>query len=252
MQARSEAPGLPPELCPPAAVVLIPPTLPDPGVPGASALREYERRHQKREHGIEQKWGRLASVVKFFGDDPQSTTAWAKGSDGERRLAGHLESVLSDRVVLLHDRKVPRTRGNIDHLAVAPSGVWVIDAKNYQGKVERRDLGGWSKVDNRLYVAGRNRSRLVEGLAWQIDAVKAALDDNDVFIHAALCFTDASWKLFAKPFRIGNVWVTWADALAELIGAPGPLVREDVLRVAKQLGATLRSAAPVAPAARSS
>ena len=214
MQARSEAPGLPPELCPPAAVVLIPPTLPDPGVPGASALREYERRHQKREHGIEQKWGRLASVVKFFGDDPQSTTAWAKGS--------------------------------------APSGVWVIDAKNYQGKVERRDLGGWSKVDNRLYVAGRNRSRLVEGLAWQIDAVKAALDDNDVFIHAALCFTDASWKLFAKPFRIGNVWVTWADALAELIGAPGPLVREDVLRVAKQLGATLRSAAPVAPAARSS
>jgi hypothetical protein len=159
---------------------------------------------------------------------------------------------LSDRDVLLHDRKVPRTRGNIDHLAIAPSGVWVIDAKNYQGKIERRHLGGWSKLDNRLYVAGRNRTGLVEGLAWQIDAVRAALGDEHAPIHAALCFTDATWKFFAKPFRIGNVWVTWADALAELIGKPGPLVRQDVLRVATQLAGTLRSASPVVAAARSS
>jgi hypothetical protein len=67
--------------------------------------------------------------------DPQSTRAWARGSEGERRLAAHLLRTVGDRAVLLHDRKVPRTRGNIDHLAIAASGVWVIDAKHYTGLV---------------------------------------------------------------------------------------------------------------------
>jgi hypothetical protein len=35
--------------------------------------------------------------------------------------------------LVLHDRSVPGTRSNIDHLAVVPSGVWVIDTKHYAG-----------------------------------------------------------------------------------------------------------------------
>ena len=41
----------------------------------------------------------------------------------------------------LHDRRVPGTRGNIDHIVVGPAGVFVIDAKNYQGKIEVRNRG---------------------------------------------------------------------------------------------------------------
>ncbi|MGP8209226.1 MAG: nuclease-related domain-containing protein, partial [Acidimicrobiales bacterium] len=93
--------------------------------------------------------------------DPQSTRAWARGSEGERRLAAHLLRTVGDRAVLLHDRKVPRTRGNIDHLAIAASGVWVIDAKHYTGLVERRDMGGWFKTDYHLYVGGRDRTKVV-------------------------------------------------------------------------------------------
>jgi hypothetical protein len=223
------------------------PLAPHPGDAGASALRKYERLHQRREEQIDAKWGRLAPVVKFLTDDPQSTTAWAKGSDGERRLAAHLQRVLGERAVLLHDRKVPKTRGNIDHLAIAASGVWVIDAKNYQGKVERRDVGGWFSTDCRLYVGGRDRTRLVEGLDWQIRAVESALVDTDVPVNAALCFTDATWKLFKKPFQIGEIWVTWANCLAELIAAPGPLERSGVVRIATELSEALRPAVPSAP-----
>jgi hypothetical protein len=142
---------------------------------------------------------------------------------------------------------VPKTRGNIDHLAIASSGVWVIDAKNYEGKVERRDVGGWFNTSYRLYVGGRNRTRLVDGLAWQIRAVESALGDTDVPVNAALCFTEAIWKLFAKPFQIGEIWVTWANCLADLIAAPGPLNSSDVVRVATQLSAVLRPAVPSAP-----
>ena len=87
------------------------------GMAGGSARHKFERLHQAREERIDRQWGRLSGVVKFLSDDPQSTRAWAKGSEGERRLAGHLLRTVGDRAVLLHDRKVPRTRGNIDHLA---------------------------------------------------------------------------------------------------------------------------------------
>ena len=83
------------------------------GEAGGSARREYEKRHARRAERLDQRWGPLASVVKLLSDDPQSTRAWAKGAQGERRLAARLSQLLGDRAVLLHDRKVPRTRGNL-------------------------------------------------------------------------------------------------------------------------------------------
>ncbi len=206
---------------------------------GASAAREFERRHARRERRIDERWGRLAPVVKAVTDDPRSTTAWAKGSDGERRLAAHLGRVLEGRAVLLHDRRQPGRSANIDHIAVAPSGVWVIDAKNYRGRVERRDVGGWFRTDVRLYVGGRDRTRLVEGLERQIEAIKRALAPDVFEVHAALCFTDATWGVVAKPFQVGVAWVTWANALAELISAPGPIGQAGVESAGRRLGAAL-------------
>lgn len=81
------------------------------GTGGGSALLEFEKWHQRREARIDQRWGRLAGVVKFLSDDPQSTKAWAKGSEGERRLAAHLLSGVGERAVLLNDRRVPGRRG---------------------------------------------------------------------------------------------------------------------------------------------
>jgi hypothetical protein len=215
------------------------PTPPHVGQAGASAQRAYEKRHQRREAKIDQRWGRFAGVVKFLSDDPQSTRAWAKGSEGERRLAESLTKRVGDRAVLLHDCKVPKTRGNIDHIAIAASGVWVIDAKTYKGLVERRDKGGWFRTDFRLYVDGRDRTKLADGLGWQVEAVRNALVGSDVPVHAALCFIDAEWKLLAKPFQLRDAWVTWGQELAEMIAADGPLSEVDVMHVADRLATAL-------------
>ena len=59
-------------------------------------------------------------------DDPQSTRAWARGARGEEELAAAVAEVPGVRV--LHDRRVPGTRGNLDHLVLAPAGVFVVDA----------------------------------------------------------------------------------------------------------------------------
>ena len=211
------------------------PTLPTLSTAGASAQLMYERKHQRRAAQIDQKWGRLSGVVKFLSDDPQSTKAWAKGSEGERKLAAHLLQTVGDRAVMLHDRRIPGSRANIDHLIVAASAIWIVDAKSYKGKVEQRDVGGWLKKDSRLYVNGRDQTKLVGGLAKQIDAVLAAIEDADVPIKAALCFVDSEWSLFAKPFHLGGVLVTWPRKLSEMIAEPGPLSSDQVMQLAERL-----------------
>lgn len=198
----------------------------DAGIAGLSARKEHERRRAKREARLEEKWGtgRLGRIAKALSDDPQSTKAWAQGAAGEERVAKVLADRLGDRAVLLHDRKVPGTRGNIDHLVIAAAGVWIVDAKQYRGKVERRDVGGWFRSDLRLYVGGRDRTKLVDGLQWQQDAVVAALDRADIPVHSALSFVDAEWPLlFAKPLQLSDVWISWPKKLAEMIDKPGPL-----------------------------
>jgi hypothetical protein len=214
----------------------------DVGVAGVSARKEYERRQAKRERQLEEKWGtgRLGRIAKALSDDPQSTRAWKDGAVGEERVVAVLHDRLGDSAVLLHDRKVPGTLGNIDHIAVASSGVWIIDAKRYKGKDEKRDKGGWFSSDIRLYVGGRDRTNLIAAMGWQHDAVFAALTGEDVPTHRALTFVGADWPLFfAKPLRLGDVWVSWPTALADLVAKPGPLEPRDMERTARLLAATL-------------
>ena len=228
----SPAPALPP---PPAI---------DHGVGGIAAAKEYERRKAKHERKVEEKWGtgRIGRFAKFMFDEPQSTAAWAKGAEGERQLARRLNEDLAGVAIVLHDRKVPRTRGNIDHLVVAPSGVWIVDAKNYAGKVEMRDVGGWFSTDVRLLVNGRNQTKLVDGLGWQADAVNAVLESigfGEAPLHRALCFTSSEWGWFAKPLRMNGVVITWRAALIEAIRQPGPLNAAMIDLVARELSSKL-------------
>jgi hypothetical protein len=218
----------------------------DRGVPGTSARRRYERLHAQREQRAREKFGRLGGVYLALTNDPQSTVAWAQGSRGERLLGEYLEKIQDERViVVLHDRRIPGTRTNVDHIAVTRSGVvWAIDAKNYSGKVQRIDKGGWFSTDLRLYVGRRDCSRLVLGMAKQISAIRAALSDSDtgelvVEVRAALCFVDAEWSLFAKPFSLGGVWIGWPKVLGDRLREAGELTPEQLRSLAEAIARAL-------------
>ena len=97
----------------------------DLGTAGRSAMDIYQRRHGNREERIRERWGRLAGLVLALSDDPQSTRAWQRGSGGETKLAKTLVKLDREDVIVLHDRRVPGSRGNIDHLVICPTGVYV-------------------------------------------------------------------------------------------------------------------------------
>ena len=113
------------------------------GKPGASARREFERRKARREERTRAKHPKLGGVILALSDDPQSTKAWDIGALGEERLGNRLNEFASDSLRVLHDRRIPGSRANIDHIAVAPSGVYVIDAKKYQGRPQLKIEGGF-------------------------------------------------------------------------------------------------------------
>jgi hypothetical protein len=104
-------------------------------------------------------------------------------------------------------------------------------------KVKQRNNGGRFTPDRRLYVGGRDRSKLVGGLAWQVDALRTALGDRrDVPVHAVL-FVFADWPLLREPFVVDNVHVVWPRRLAKMIAHGGS--PENVGDVSERLASKL-------------
>ena len=178
------------------------------GTAGASARREFERRHQAREERVRAKHPRLAGLILALGDDPQSTKAWDAGAVGEERLGRALDEHDSGRLRVLHDRRIPGTRTNIDHLAITPTGVWVIDAKKYSGRPRLKVEGGLLRErQEKLVVGSRDCTRLVLGMHKQMLVVAEALSDERVPVHGVLCFVEADWPLLDRGFSISGVSV---------------------------------------------
>ena len=214
------------------------------GTAGGSAQREHDRRKAERERNIQEAHPRLGRLILALTDDPQTTTAWAKGAAGERRLGTQLDDLEAAGALALHDRRIPRSRGNIDHLVIAPSGIFVIDTKQYRGQVKKRDVGGLFRRDDRVFVGRRDCTRLVEAMPKQVTAVRDAAGEllGDLPVIPALCFVAAEWRLFARPFVVREVWVGWPRALGALIRQPGPLTPTEIDMLGRQIVARLPAA----------
>jgi len=58
--------------------------------------------------------------------------SWIKGDIGERITSHHLKK-LPKEFVVFNDVILPERYGNIDHVVVGPTGIFVIETKNYTG-----------------------------------------------------------------------------------------------------------------------
>lgn len=197
----------------------------------------------KEEHPVV---GRLASALTpkpTIGPESQTTAAWKQGVSGELRVAEILDGLKG--ISALHDRRIPGSKANIDHLAVGPAGVFVIDAKKYTGGVEKRNVGGWLRVDERLYVGGRDRSKVINGVKSQMEVVQACLAtaQGRISVHGVVCFVGAEWPLVSRrPIRMHGVTALWPKALGEFVGQTGPLDTTVIDETTELLAAVLKPA----------
>jgi hypothetical protein len=224
--------------CPPlSAEVPSPPPI-EAGVAGGSARREQQRRLAKRDARNKDRWGdRVGGWVNRFGTVPQSISAWGIGARGEELLAAALAAVPG--LIVLHDRRVPATRGNIDHIVISPAGVFVVDAKHYEGMIEIRNYGWFFRPDPRLTVGRRDKSNLARDMGWQVDAVKKALGDAGIDpmppITPVLCFVDGRWPMFHPPEQFEGVRLESDRSIVRLLTSGSALNAIEGDRLARTL-----------------
>ncbi|MFI5427510.1 nuclease-related domain-containing protein [Aeromicrobium sp. UC242_57] len=115
----------------------------------------------------------------------------------------------SDRVRVLHDRRVPGSRANIDHLAVTRTGIYVIDAKRYAGHPRLKVQGGLLRPrTEKLFVGNRDCTKLVDSILKQRTVVTEAIGGG-VPVHGVMCFIEADWPLIGGAFTTRGVSVMW-------------------------------------------
>lgn len=221
----------------------------DPGVAGASALRTHRRMHDAREQRAREKLGGLGAFLVKLTDDPSTTRVWQQGGNGEVRAGARLDKLLDGTGVrLLHDRRVPGPgQANIDHIALGPGGITVIDTKTHRGKI-RRDWEGGLFAERRtiLRINGRDQTELIAGVEKQIGYVRTALATlslgHEIDVRGALCFPNVDGLPLFGQIEIRGIIVNGPKPVARLAARPGTLEQAVVERVLDHLARALPSA----------
>ncbi len=179
---------------------------------------------------------RVGRLLLAMTSAPVHEENWRKGAEGEEHTGKRLNALLRGRgVVLVHDRRMPGSRANIDHLAVGPGGVTVIDTKKIRGKVRvRREGGLFSESCERLTIGGRDQTKLVEGVCRQVAAVSELLGGG-VTVIGAMCFVESDGlPLFSKP-KLDGVRIAGLRGVARLARRDGPHTPSEVQDIAERL-----------------
>lgn len=172
----------------------------------------------------------------------RSADLYERGAEGEEATAAVLTALPVDEWTVFHDLRWPGRRfANVDHVVIGPPGVFVIDTKNWTGRIEVRDQV--------LRQNGRGREAAVAGVAEAAIAVgelTQAIDPQSV--HPVLCFVrDESLTGWARDVMICST----SNLVTMLTTRSAVLSAQHRQMLALELDATLRSAAasPVATAA---
>lgn len=210
------------------------------GVAGGSALREYERRHAAHERRAHDRAGTVGLWLARLMGEPLSTQWWKQGGEGEMEVAKWLTRLLDGSDVhLLHDRRAPgRIRANIDHVAVGPGGITVIDAKALAGKVRVDVVDGPFGQSQRLRVGGRERTQLVYSVRGQAESVRALLAHHRIEsggVRCALCFANTDGLPWFRRLQIEDVLIDGPRRVAKLARRDGPLRKQEVKAIVHTL-----------------
>ena len=163
---------------------------------------------------------------------------WEKGADGESRTAAELGR-LGPEWTCWHDLKWPGRRlANIDHIAIGPGGVFVVDSKNWAGKIAVKD--------GVLRQNGYQRESAVAGCADSALAVGELVPEYLDAVKPVLCFVrDESVQGWARDVMLCST----ANLVDMLASRPRLLSDDQAADIAARLRARITTAMTRDPSA---
>lgn len=152
---------------------------------------------------------------------------YRKGERGETLVESAL-GVLGDEYCLLNDFRLPATNGNVDHIVIGPNGIFVIETKNYGGKI-RCCRDEWHKTcGGEWTLSYRGRPYWKPKKNYDVRSPSRQAKRNAVLLRKFLgkCFPSVPWiqglVVFTNPeadlqIRNPSVPVLKVDELAGFI-----------------------------------
>ncbi|MEJ5914389.1 nuclease-related domain-containing protein [Pseudokineococcus sp. 1T1Z-3] len=210
--------------------------------PGAGAADQARRHAARAERLAAQQSLETTDEARAALERAQrAAQCWAAGAQGEVEVAQALRDLDRFGWTALHDVRWPgRPRANLDHVALGPGGVVVVDAKNWTGQVGVRD--------GTLRQNGHDRTREVESVLAAAAAVTVLLNPTHrTAVRAVLCL--AGQDMPATTTSSGVVVVGKAHLAEHLAALPPRLSPYEVADLGRHLHDQLerRASAPTRP-----
>jgi hypothetical protein len=149
-----------------------------------------------------------AAILLAWGD--RRLGNFLKGAKGEEWVAHEL-AFLNAKHTVFNGLRLGGGKQNFDHIIVGPSGIFVVETKNWRGSVEFHD--------GKLYAGGKEPSRpplkqvkaaTAELVAWIDDA-----GYGDIPVHSVLCFLGT--RLPEEIMNVNGVVVCTGKKLVEVL-----------------------------------
>jgi nuclease-like protein len=164
----------------------------------------------------------------------EQARTWQRGAAGERHTARLLGRLARDGYgyVVFHDLAVPgNSRANVDHLVIGPTGVFIIDSKQWTGSVHQG-------IDGLVWHNHYPLDRTLETVRWEAQAISRVLGTR---LAALLCVHGAHVQGGGADAH--GVAIVPAGRLRDALGQDRVLSDADVELLAATARMRLRPAA---------
>jgi len=149
----------------------------------------------------------LAMTVNELFNWDNDVDQWFEGAEGERRTAQVLAPLSEAGVInILHDRAFPGWDENLDHLVVCRAGVFIIETKNWVGRLEIHD--------GRLFHDGFDASAVLRQARREAKLSYLALS-NESWVYPLVCFHET--ELPADDSELDGVRILSPRGLVNLL-----------------------------------
>jgi hypothetical protein len=183
-------------------------------------------------------WARLVGVAvaamvgwRLRFRPSEQARAWQRGAHGERCTARLLDRLTRDGYVVFHDLAVPGSDANVDHLVIGPTGVFVIDSKQWTGSVQR-------SADGLAWHNHYGLDRILETVRWEAQMVGRLLGARPAVV---VCVHGA--HVHGGGVHAQGVAIVPAHLLRSALGYDRVLSDADVALLATTARTSLRPAA---------
>jgi hypothetical protein len=165
----------------------------------------------------------------------QDTRNWQRGARGERRTARQLRRLGRHGWVVFHDLAIPGSGANADHLVIGLGGVFLLDSKNWRGRLA-------FTPDGTLWHGSYPLTATLATIAWEASTIADALAVPAPAIQPMMVMHGSTIP-WGEQY-LGGVAVLPAGRLvATLLALPPLLTGQQITQLADRVLARLRPAA---------